>query len=89
MTIGKSKRLLLVAAAIVLLVTVGLFLKALWQVQAIDPGFDPRGVVTARTTLRRASVLRHDRGNRGTVRIPEPRPDRSSPARGGRSGERG
>ncbi len=40
-----------VAAAIVLLVTVGLFLKALWQVQAIDPGFDPRGVVTARTTL--------------------------------------
>ncbi|MCC6988093.1 MAG: ABC transporter permease, partial [Acidobacteria bacterium] len=40
-----------VAAAIVLLVTVGLFLKALWQVQEIDPGFDPRGVVTARTTL--------------------------------------
>ena len=40
-----------VAAAVVLLVTVGLFLKALWQVQAIDPGFDPRGVVTARTTL--------------------------------------
>jgi predicted permease len=40
-----------VAAAIVLLVTVGLFLKALWQVQDIDPGFDPRGVVTARTTL--------------------------------------
>ncbi len=40
-----------VAATIVLLVTVGLFLKALWQVQAIDPGFDPRGVVTARTAL--------------------------------------
>lgn len=40
-----------VAAAIVLLVTVGLFLKALWRVQDIDPGFDPRGVVTARTTL--------------------------------------
>lgn len=40
-----------VAATIVLLVTVGLFLKALWQVQEIDPGFDPRGVVTARTTL--------------------------------------
>ncbi|MBL8137054.1 MAG: ABC transporter permease [Acidobacteria bacterium] len=40
-----------VAATVVLLVTVGLFLKALWQVQEIDPGFDPRGVVTARTTL--------------------------------------
>ena len=40
-----------VAAAIVLLVTVGLFLKALWQVQEIDPGFDARGVVTVRTAL--------------------------------------
>jgi len=40
-----------VAAAVVLLVTVGLFVRALWRVQDIDPGFDPRGVVTARTTL--------------------------------------
>ncbi len=40
-----------VAAAIVLLVTVGLFLKALWRVQEIDPGFDARGVVTVRTAL--------------------------------------
>ena len=40
-----------VAAVVVLLVTVGLFLKALWQVQEIDPGFDPRGVVTVRTAL--------------------------------------
>jgi predicted permease len=40
-----------VATAIVLLVTVGLFLKALWQVQDVDPGFDPEGVVTMRTAL--------------------------------------
>jgi predicted permease len=40
-----------VAAAVVLLVAVGLFLRALWRVQDIDPGFNPRGVVTARTTL--------------------------------------
>ena len=40
-----------VAAAIVLLVTVGLFLKALWQVQNVHPGFEPRGVVTVRTSL--------------------------------------
>ncbi len=40
-----------VAAAIVLLVTVSLFLKALWQVQQIDPGFDATGVMTVRTAL--------------------------------------
>ncbi|MFN7977254.1 MAG: ABC transporter permease [Vicinamibacterales bacterium] len=40
-----------VAVAVVLLVTVGLFLQALWQVREIDPGFDASGVLTARTTL--------------------------------------
>ncbi|MCC6987843.1 MAG: ABC transporter permease [Acidobacteria bacterium] len=40
-----------VAAAVVLIVTVGLFLRALWSVQNIDPGFQPEGVLTARTTL--------------------------------------
>jgi putative ABC transport system permease protein len=40
-----------VAVAVVLLVTVGLFLQALWQVREIDPGFDTAGVLTARTTL--------------------------------------
>ena len=40
-----------VAAAIVLLVTVGLFLKALWRVQDVSPGFDARDVLTVRTAL--------------------------------------
>ncbi len=40
-----------VAVAMVLLVTVGLFLKALWQVRDIEPGFEPAGVLTVRTTL--------------------------------------
>jgi predicted permease len=40
-----------VAATIVLLVGVGLFLQALWRVQDVDPGFRADGVVTARTTL--------------------------------------
>ncbi len=40
-----------VAAAVVLLVTVGLFLRALWRVQEVDPGFRADGVLTARTAL--------------------------------------
>jgi putative ABC transport system permease protein len=40
-----------VAASIVLLVVTGLLLRALWNVQHIDPGFRPEGVMTARTQL--------------------------------------
>ena len=40
-----------VAAAVVLLVAVGLFLRAMWRVQDVDPGFSTNGVLTARTTL--------------------------------------
>jgi predicted permease len=40
-----------VAAAVVLLVAVGLFMRAMWRVQDVDPGFRSAGVVTARTTL--------------------------------------
>ena len=40
-----------VAASVVLLVAVGLFIHALWRVQQIDPGFRPDGVLTLRTAL--------------------------------------
>ena len=40
-----------VAAAVVLLVAVGLFLRAMWRVQDVDPGFRAEGVLTARTAL--------------------------------------
>ena len=37
--------------SVVLLISSGLLIRALVRVQAIDPGFDPSGVVTLRTTL--------------------------------------
>ncbi|HEY8232703.1 MAG TPA: ABC transporter permease [Vicinamibacteria bacterium] len=40
-----------VTLAVVLLVSSGLLIRALLRVQSIDPGFDPAGVVTLRTTL--------------------------------------
>ena len=40
-----------VAATIALLVAAGLLLRALWRVQDRDPGFNPAGVITMRTTL--------------------------------------
>jgi len=40
-----------VTAAVVLVISCGLLLRALLRVQAIDPGFDPAQVVTLRTTL--------------------------------------
>jgi putative ABC transport system permease protein len=40
-----------VTVSVVLLVATGLLLRALLRVQATAPGFDPRGVVTLRTTL--------------------------------------
>ncbi len=40
-----------VAATVVLLVATGLLLKAMWRVQAVDPGFDAAGVLTMRTWL--------------------------------------
>ena len=54
---GKKERLragLVVAeivASIVLLVSAGLLLRALWRVQAIDPGFQVDNVLTMRTAL--------------------------------------
>jgi putative ABC transport system permease protein len=40
-----------VAGCVILLVGAGLLLKALWRVQAIDPGFRAQGVLTMRTAL--------------------------------------
>jgi putative ABC transport system permease protein len=40
-----------VSASVVLLVAAGLLLRALWQVQAVDPGFRTANVLTLRTAL--------------------------------------
>ena len=40
-----------VAISVVLLVSSGLMMRALWRVQRIDPGFDAEGVLTLRTSL--------------------------------------
>ena len=40
-----------VAGCVILLVGTGLMLKALWRVQAVDPGFRTAGVLTMRTAL--------------------------------------
>ncbi|MPZ18496.1 MAG: FtsX-like permease family protein [Luteitalea sp.] len=40
-----------VSASVVLLVCAGLLLRALWQVQAVDPGFHRENVLTMRTAL--------------------------------------
>jgi predicted permease len=40
-----------VAGSVVLLVACGLFIRALWRVQAIDPGFHADNVLTMRTSL--------------------------------------
>ena len=40
-----------IAASVVLLVSCGLLLRALWKTQAIDPGFSTTSALTARTSL--------------------------------------
>src|SRR5207247_958277 len=40
-----------IVASVVLLVSSGLLIRALLAVQAIDPGFEPQGVLTMRTEL--------------------------------------
>ncbi|MEX2300818.1 MAG: ABC transporter permease, partial [Bryobacterales bacterium] len=54
---GRKERLraaliiLEVAASVVLLVVGGLLIRALWTIQAVDPGFRTEGVLTLRTAL--------------------------------------
>ncbi|MCC7181538.1 MAG: ABC transporter permease [Acidobacteria bacterium] len=40
-----------VTASLVLLVSAGLLIQALWRVQGVAPGFEPTGVLTMRTSL--------------------------------------
>ena len=40
-----------ITASVVLLVAAGLLIRALWMVHDVDPGFEPRGVLTLRTML--------------------------------------
>ena len=50
-----------VALAIVLLVGAGLLVRSALHLQRVDPGFDPRGVLTARVTLPAARYEEPDR----------------------------
>ena len=49
-----------VAASVVLLVTLGLLIRAMLRVQATDPGFRADGVLTLRTVLPKPEYLRAD-----------------------------
>lgn len=40
-----------VAMSVILLVSAGLLIQALWKVQSVDPGFRPEGALTLRTSL--------------------------------------
>jgi predicted permease len=40
-----------VTVSVVLLISTGLLVRALWQIQAVDPGFRPEGVLTLQTAL--------------------------------------
>jgi putative ABC transport system permease protein len=53
-----------VATCVILLITAGLLIRAVWRVQAINPGFVPQNVLTLRTALPRpkydSPVRRHE-----------------------------
>ncbi|MGH7498981.1 MAG: ABC transporter permease [Gemmatimonadales bacterium] len=59
-----------VMASVVLLVSAGLLMRALWRIQATDPGFRADGVLTLRTALplpRYDSVARREQFYRGVL----------------------
>ena len=55
-----------IVASVVLLVSAGLLIRALWKVQAIDPGFSTDGRVTMRTALPLPQYRRSPRARRST-----------------------
>ena len=67
-----------VMASVVLLVSAGLLMRALWRVQATDPGFRTEGVLTLRTALPSPKYERTD----GTRAILRARAFRSAAAAG-------
>lgn len=58
-----------VALAITLLIASGLLLRSAWIVQHVEPGFDPRGVFTARVTLPAARYVSAGDVTRAFARI--------------------
>jgi putative ABC transport system permease protein len=51
---SRSRNVLVVAqvaVSFVMLIVAGLLIRSLWQLQRVDPGFDPQGVFTADVTL--------------------------------------
>jgi len=56
---GRKQRLrawlvgLEVAVSVALLISAGLLIRAVWQVQSVDPGFEPESVLTLKTALPR------------------------------------
>ena len=53
-----------VALALVLLVGAGLLIRSLWQLHAVDPGFDPRNVLTMTVAIPEAKYRSHEQQQR-------------------------
>ena len=58
-----------ITVSFVLLVSAGLLIRALWQVQSIDPGFRAEGVLTARTWLQSANYRTEEQRSRFYERV--------------------
>jgi putative ABC transport system permease protein len=59
------------ALALVLLIGCGLMVRAFWKLQAVDPGVDPRNVITMRVTLPRGSYPKPENTDRFWTQLEE------------------